>query len=190
MHQYWVYFLEGISTNCRHWLTSKIGLLRWRLNSGHFLDIWLRPNSWELFGHRRILKLVDELFNYPNNNGIFQIIYSLGVKSIWNISTIDYKLFSSGQIVAAYIRLWPNSETWYSVHPYSKMKVKHICVWPFVSLVVNIIQTRSLYVFLHLWGLGYWKCSNNLRFSNVWPQGHTHFSYNLAYLRLYLYACY
>ena len=28
-----------------------------------------------------------------------------------------------------------------------KMKVKHICVWPFVSLVVNIIQTWSLYRF-------------------------------------------
>ena len=27
------------------------------------------------------------------------------------------------------------------------MKVKHICVWPFVSLVVNIIQTWSLYRF-------------------------------------------
>ena len=40
----------------------------------------------------------------------------------------------------------PKSVTW----PWwltLKMKVKHICVWPFVSLVVNIVQTWFLYRF-------------------------------------------
>ena len=50
-----------------------------------------------------------------------------------------------------------------------KMKVKHICVWPFVSMVVNIIQTWSLYRFWQFRGLICRKCWNNLRIFNVWP---------------------
>ena len=59
----------------------------------------------------------------------------------------------------------PKSVTW----PWwltLKMKVKHICVWPFVFLVVNIIH---LYRFQQFWGLGCQKCWNNLRIFNVWP---------------------
>ena len=50
-----------------------------------------------------------------------------------------------------------------------KIKVKHICVWPFVSPVVNIIQTLSVYRFQQFWSLGCRKCWNNSRIFNVWP---------------------
>ena len=84
----------------------------------------------------------------------------------------------------------PKSVTW----PWCltlKIKVKHFFAWPFVSPVVNMIQTV---IFVSILTFSRSRISKMLKTNHVTltvdleTQGHTHFSYDLAYLRLY--ACY
>ena len=82
----------------------------------------------------------------------------------------------------------PKSVTW----PWwltLKIKVKHVCVWPFVSLVVNIYRHDLCIDFnnFEAWDVENVKTIHVSQTFDLVTQGHTHLSYDLAYLRLYAY---
>ena len=98
-----------------------------------------RSEDMKYVGKNHVILTVD-LGTQGHTHSLYDFSY-LGLYTCYRLDLgVDFNILRSRISENLKAVTWP---WWLTL----KMEVKHICVWPFVSLVVNIIQTWSFYRF-------------------------------------------